>query len=1060
MLPHLHAVHSLYAAEQVPFRKVHRLIDLFESLIKTYTIVIIGESLRYNRLSEAAKGLLSQGLRAPSLRTWVLIGRELYKELGGNKFIWTAEGFAIAFEELIKALNQSKTDAVALRNKYTQGATPVDAECMADIRQFDPLALRLLQSPWLLSSNLVVKENLIFLMEGDRSLSLHPLLLYRPEQGDSAFTFFKDFKNNQINLINYPLSEYYHEKEYWEEFHRYLPLTEWKAATTHVFNQSLEELTETFKSKEEIRAHIYEVANKYEVERDSAWIDAVMQKSQGNPLYMKILCNGLENGSIILNNIETLPETIYEDYKTSEQQHWQTQLEKALNRIDLYYEKIDEAPQIVAMVGRGEIDAALQRITVFGGSDQEGIRRKFTLYMLCLMELTLLGEKNKSLRKKDINKLLQHLDEQLPVNHEILNWEDFFLSYLIFQIACECAALELDYVVLYKRTVGWESNWIPEKGPYTDLQFKVLKECARRISRDWHKSSALKDIAVALFEQGQVEESVSVMNESLAIAQIISNDYWKIRSLNEIAVGMSKQGQMVESICVANDLNSYEKWNTLQLIAIEVCKQGKVEESLKIARNLEDENYKSNTLKDIAIVLNKKKEIDLAYSLLQESLACSRELGDEFWVDSPKKDIAIELCKIGRLEEAMALTKKIERDYEQAEALESIAIELCKQGRTEESLQIARNLDDGSSKDSALSTIAVQLCTQGRTEESLLIARALKDESSMYGALREIAVELHKQGKVDASASIMQDSIRLARGLDNYPRNANLSEGAKELIKKGMFNESKLHVRWINQEEVKLKTLNFVVNEICLHEKYPVLNKMLLESISLYRGWENGKENEMNYALIYIAEELVKIGEIQKSIAIANEITDQKKLSRTFMRISKEIIKTGDIEKSLRVARRIVDVQIKCQTLRYLAADLIKMEKIAMAENLLKESQEIKNKYKVYQKRINEWDEPIEDTDSYLQEVSGVYRPRKNEHITNMTKNKNMERRLVLKCGMEYINVKSANKKNTHEKLEQLMNDAVSLENLLKLHAIHLARNGKPDYYLNNRLKLPQLNSY
>jgi hypothetical protein len=215
----------------------------------------------------------------------------------------------------------------------------------------------------------------------------------------------------------------------------------------------------------------------------------------------------------------------------------------------------------------------------------------------------------------------------------------------------------------------------------------------------------------------------------------------------------------------------------------------------------------------------------------------------------------------------------------------------------------------------------------------------------------------------------------------------------------------------------------------------------------------------MNYALIYIAEELVKIGEIQKSIAIANEITDQKKLSRTFMRISKEIIKTGDLEESLRVARRIVDVQIKCQTLRYLAAELIKMEKIAMAENLLKESQEIKNKYKVYQKRINEWDEPIEDTDSYLQKVSGVYRPRKNEHITNMTNNENMKRRLVLKCGMEYINVKSANKKNTHEKLEQLMNDAVSLENLLKLHAIHLARNGKPDYYLNNRLKLHQINS-
>ena len=41
--------------------------------------------------------------------------------------------------------------------------------------------------------------------------------------------------------------------------------------------------------KEDIRALIYEVANKYEVERESVWIDAVQKRSQGNPLYLKLL---------------------------------------------------------------------------------------------------------------------------------------------------------------------------------------------------------------------------------------------------------------------------------------------------------------------------------------------------------------------------------------------------------------------------------------------------------------------------------------------------------------------------------------------------------------------------------------------------------------------------------------------------------------------------------------------------------------------------------------------------------------------------------------------------
>jgi hypothetical protein len=72
-------------------------------------------------LSEAAKGLLSQGLRTPSLGIWVLFGRDLYKELGGAEFTWTPEGFAKAFEVLVKALNQSKTDALALRNILAYG---------------------------------------------------------------------------------------------------------------------------------------------------------------------------------------------------------------------------------------------------------------------------------------------------------------------------------------------------------------------------------------------------------------------------------------------------------------------------------------------------------------------------------------------------------------------------------------------------------------------------------------------------------------------------------------------------------------------------------------------------------------------------------------------------------------------------------------------------------------------------------------------------------------------------------------------------------------------------
>jgi hypothetical protein len=86
LLQHPHIAHlvQLFQSETQPFRKVHRLINFFETIIKTHTVVILSEYVRHNNLSESAKGLLSQGLRTPSLGTWQLFGRVLFSDLRNN----------------------------------------------------------------------------------------------------------------------------------------------------------------------------------------------------------------------------------------------------------------------------------------------------------------------------------------------------------------------------------------------------------------------------------------------------------------------------------------------------------------------------------------------------------------------------------------------------------------------------------------------------------------------------------------------------------------------------------------------------------------------------------------------------------------------------------------------------------------------------------------------------------------------------------------------------------------------------------------------------------------
>jgi hypothetical protein len=158
--------------------------------------------------------------------------------------------------------------------------------------------------------------------------------------------------------------------------------------------------------------------------------------------------------------------------KANELKIYDLQLEAALNLVDLKYEEENDAPQIINMVANGDIDLALKRIESFGGVDKEGVKRKFMLYMLCLMELTLLNSKDQSCSHTSIKKILQHLDEQLPTDNSILDWSKFFSSYLMFKMACKWNEKNIDYSILYKRSNSLESNWISGKGPYNEKQFE------------------------------------------------------------------------------------------------------------------------------------------------------------------------------------------------------------------------------------------------------------------------------------------------------------------------------------------------------------------------------------------------------------------------------------------------------------------------------------------------------------------------------------------------------------------------------------------------------------
>ena len=62
------------------FKKLHRLLDAIEVLVKVHTVIIVSDYFSRTEPSEKLKGLLAAGLKKPSLGIWWQFARDICME--------------------------------------------------------------------------------------------------------------------------------------------------------------------------------------------------------------------------------------------------------------------------------------------------------------------------------------------------------------------------------------------------------------------------------------------------------------------------------------------------------------------------------------------------------------------------------------------------------------------------------------------------------------------------------------------------------------------------------------------------------------------------------------------------------------------------------------------------------------------------------------------------------------------------------------------------------------------------------------------------------------------
>jgi hypothetical protein len=662
-------------------------------------------------------------------------------------------------------------------------------------------------------------------------------------------------------------------------------------------------------------------------------------------------------------------------------------IECGLQMVDLYHQEQNDVPQIVALVADGDIDTALKRIEVFGGNDKEGLQSKFILYMLCLMELTLLDSKDKPFRKATIEKILKHYEENLVTDYSIFNWNDFFPSYLVFLISSELAQLGLDYLSIYKKAGYWEDDWLFEKEIYNISEIEFLCILYNYINNEGNKNTILVIISDQLTKLKRLDKALVYALEIDVFKLDINHREEVARVISNISIEYAKIGNFEEAInCLEKLDNHYWKSFALASISSEIdlkertcfsensnCCKIKIngnyitstilmKEALDCVHYFTHPIYKTKALANISTELAKQGKV---------SLAKPNNVGNEFSIEELLKEIEEEKYSFSAtsvMNDAIKWAKDEEmHNQNKIESLAYISTELVKQGQlqkanlmAEETLYYYRSTDEDDwgfegNKIDSLIKISRLFSDQGDFEKAKSILREALKVSKVFEneyQIKKTLLELSKLGQIIEYQEFIKYlkeikyKCEYLAALSTELIKQNQQKSAIVLIKEAIELTNKM----CDDSWDKIEVLKFISNELTkqhLHKiNFTVIN-LLVQNVNgeRYLDTNLSPEKKKINTILEISTEMAKKGQFEKSLILIKEISDDRDKIYALVSLSFELAKgkwndkaASVIQKAIEYTRCMKSEPYKIKMLADISSKLAEQGQLALAASLMQEA--------------------------------------------------------------------------------------------------------------------------
>ncbi len=582
-----------------------------------------------------------------------------------------------------------------------------------------------------------------------------------------------------------------------------------------------------------------------------------------------------------------------------------------LDLVQLHNKEQNDAENIVRLVANNDIDLALERITAFGGPSKEEKERQFILFMLCLMELTLLESKTQPWRKKAIEKLLKHLEQEIPVDHSLVNWGEFFSFQLMIKILEQIHLLDVDFSILLFRT---EIHTLEIDLDCSENQLSVLLILTKYIDDDYYnRSESISKIAIKyseiglnkiaikltenienkywcfytticisefLFNSNQKKDAIKLLNKAKIIVDEISNDFWKSKALIFLSAKLSllkhnNQAKLIldDATFLILNLNS-DSWKFELLIEVskEYTKQGFHDIALNQI------NHISNIYHKCVFLISQYDEC--GHKELKEKIFNLLNKSNSDFITSDRENLlqqfATVLIKKQLINEINEIITIISDTYTRSLVLFRIVIDCCKKHDLDTAIEIIETISDNYFKClSLIYYLEIILCKGNSVENQIVNSIILESNQidaehfrlEVYNKLAEVLIE-YKQINF---LLLFNPEI-----IDEYDKRQFYFDLISLYVKKNMYQIASNNLnRLLNFKGGIYKEFSYFQSEILKWISFKYTNKGFLNHSLLIANSISVKfyKNEILVQLIY---ENFRIGLIGCMDDIINDIEDSE----------------------------------------------------------------------------------------------------------------------------------------------------------------------------------------